>query len=429
MKRPIGALLAVIVLFCSGCCATPSVIEVNGVVRAQNEVESLLSQAESEATTGEDGRPETMTSDGEEKPSTTTPDAAGDITPYPSGETPTAPPSQAERPAAEPTNAPAADTALSKALAQTPTHVQKTMKAGGKTMVVVADVVIPEGVSVLHTFSAVQRSNFDVDGLIHTFFGDVTPEYRSSAYRAALGRNEGSLRVGGRYLCFGFTLVEQTAGNRYLGPATATNAPGCQMTFDEAQVKLSQFLQRFSLGDFRVLKAEINDQMSYQGAYSATGSYTFTCAQFADGLPIRTGVNMDEATLGYVSMTDAGYRQARFQALDLTPTREVNAILSLEQVLPIVEKQWVNAGICCSEYSPYWRIDLEYMLDGDGNVAPCWRFFEDSSEALQLPLENSDIYVGSDFVVNALTGTLTQVASRYPAMLGEDGKVHIDKTG
>ncbi len=222
---------------------------------------------------------------------------------------------------------------------------------------------------------------------------------------------------------------EQTAGNRYLGPATDTNAPGCQMTFDEAKEKLSQFLQRFSLGDFRVLKAEIDDQMSYQGAYSATGSYTFTCAQFADGLPVRTGVQMKEATLGYVSLTDAGYRQARFRALDLTPTREVNAILSLEQVLPIVEKQWVNAGICCSEYSPYWRIGLEYMLDGDGNVAPCWRFFEDSSEALRLPVENTDIYVGSDFVVNALTGTVTQVASRYSAMLGEDGQISIDKTG
>lgn len=447
MKRLVILVLVISALFCAGCQQTPSVIVDGGVTRAQNEVEKMLSQVESanvavttvfqtnpvESEESIDMTEITHTAESDIEPSGTTVEMAptttiGNKNAAGSTNEPTTAFSNAPTTAAPTAPPPAADTPLARMLGEVPSHIIKTVKAGGKTMVIDAEVVIPEGVTLLHTFSYTKRDDFDAKGLIQYLFRGQTPEFEKNAYVAWLGRDKATLRIGGGpFQSLFFEIGENVSGNKYLGPSSATRAAGCSTTLVEAGTTAQQFLQRFSLGDFRIIASEIRDQASYKGTYSATGSYQLTALQFADGVPVRGSTELDGATQGQMSLNDDGFLKATFLALDLKPTKEVTAILSPTQAVEIVERQFGNSGIPCSELSPYWEIDLEYMVDNDGNVFPCWHFLVDNTRALEQHREDPIPYMGSDFAVHAVTGAIIQTDTRYPARWGEDGKVHSDR--
>ena len=436
-------------LFFAGCQQTPNITVDGEVTRAQNGVEQRISQMESDnaaaTATGQTEPAESQVTVGSVETASTAETVSAPVesktesltqVPSTSAESVSVTGATTEKATASSTAStvaptalpPAADTPLARMLGEAPSHITKTVKAGGKTMVIDAEVVIPEGVTLLHTFFYTKRDDFDAKGLIQYLFRGQTPEFEKNAYVAWIGRDKATLRIGGGpFQSLFFEIGENVSGNKYLGPSSATKAAGCSTTLVEAGATAQQFLQRFSLGDFRIVASEIRDQASYKGTYSATGSYQLTAVQFADGLPVRGSTELDGATQGQMSLNDDGFLKATFLALDLKPTKEVTAILSPTQAVEIVERQFGNSGIPCSELSPYWEIDLEYMVDNDGNVSPCWHFLVDSTRALEQHREDPIPYLGSDFAVHAVTGAIIQTDTRYPARWGEDGKVHSDR--
>lgn len=399
----------------SGCQSTPKVIRDNGINRAENKIESALSVDSSTA--------ESQTSTDTSATGTTSP-VVSQTEALSEGTV-----SQTTQPESTTSSTAHTDmelnTVTKELVNSTPSHIKETIDKSGKTMIIDAQVVMPEKINNLHIYTGdyMSFSDSDFERLKKYLFGsyasDVTNQ--NGEWVGRINGEKAALRAFGNVL-FGFTIVENTQGNTYLGKASDTHAPGCKTSLQDAVNTVENFLNSFQLPSCKITSQEVREQFAYNGDYSKMGTYRIEFIQTADNVPIASDYegSSEFSTGGYFVIDDRGVRMASAKALKLQAKEELPRILTLEQAIQVVESKIGTIRI--SKYTPVFEISFEYFLTADYEVVPCWRFMVDQTEVLEKNLDQTK-YWSNDFVVLAHSGEVFHVPDRYPAMMTEDGTI------
>ena len=205
-----------------------------------------------------------------------------------------------------------------------------------------------------------------------------------------------------------------TAGSYPLKkPSDAHHAPGCKnISAEDALDKARGIVSSFPrLTDMAPSLCAIYDQEQYNGKYiTPTGSYGIFFTQYADNLPIPIDYLTGSPIQSRFFFNDNGIYTTYMEAYDLTPTKTYTSWLSLEEA---VERLKAHLGsLYFSQYTPVFEISLEYRRDDTKTVTPVWRFCVDQLQVFQKGLDQ-DKYGATDMVVNAVTGEVSSIYTRY----------------